>query len=220
MERVKLNVLHLHLSDDQGFRVESKRFPRLNSVGSHGQFYTQDEIRRLVAYAADRGVLIVPEFDVPGHSRAMVEAYPQLGVVAARSRPPFPADVALNPASAEVYDFLGKLIDELAPLFPGPYFHIGGDEVSDSVWADNADIAAWMQREGLHSKQDAEGYFSRRVVERVLRAGKTPIGWEEYAATALPREAIVQAWQSSNATAGATARGHRTIVSAGSIWTF
>ncbi|GFE83309.1 hypothetical protein GCM10011487_53090 [Steroidobacter agaridevorans] len=215
MERVKLNVLHLHLSDDEGFRVESKRFPRLHEVASHGEFYTQDEIRALLAYAADRGVLIVPEFDVPGHTRAIVAAYPKLGATAAKARPPFPPDVALNPSSPEVYRFLNELIEEMSQLFPGPYLHIGGDEVSDAVWADNAEIKAWMQREKLGSKQDVEGYFARRVIAMVQRAGKTPIGWEEIATTEIPTDTIVESWQTSNATAAATAKGHRTIVSAG-----
>ena len=215
MERVKLNVLHLHLSDDQGFRVESKRLPLLNTVASHGQYYTQDQIRHLVAYAADRGVLILPEFDVPGHSRALIEAYPKIGATAARSRPPFPADVALNPASDETYAFLRELITEMAALFPAPYFHFGADEVSDAAWADNDQIAAWMKRQQLASKHDVEAYFARRVIEMVRAAGKTPIGWEEFATSDMPKDAIVHAWQSSNATAAATAKGHHTIVSAG-----
>jgi hexosaminidase len=215
MERVKLNVLHLHLSDDQGFRVESKRWPRLHEVASHGEFYSQEEIRELIAYAADRGVLIVPEFDVPGHSRAIVAAYPNLGATAAKARPPFPPDVALNPSSPAVYRFLEQLIEEMSRLFPGPYLHIGGDEVSDAVWADNAEIDAWMQRERLASKQDVEGYFARRVIAMVQAAGKTPIGWEEIAGAEIPKDAVVQGWQTSNATAAATAKGHRTIVSAG-----
>ena len=215
MERVKLNVLHLHLSDDQGFRVESKRFPKLTSIASRGQYYTQEQIRQLVTYAADRGILIVPEFDVPGHSRALIEAYPHIGVTATRSRPPFPADVALNPAVEDTYAFLRELFEEMAPLFPGPYFHFGADEISDAAWADNAAIAAWMERHKLKSKHDVEGYFARRMIDILRALGKTPIGWEEFATTDMPRDAIVQAWQSSNATAAATAKGHRTIVSAG-----
>lgn len=215
MERMKLNVLHLHLSDDQAFRVESKRLPKLHTVGSHGQYFTQEQVRHLVAYAVERGVMIVPEFDVPGHSRAIIEAHPEIGATAARSRPPFPPDVALNPAIPRTYRFLRTLFEEMAQLFPAPYFHIGGDEVSDTVWADNSEIEAWAQREKLDSKRDIESHFARRVIDIVRAAGKTPIGWEEIAATEIPKEAIVHAWQSSNVTASATAQGHRTIVSAG-----
>lgn len=215
MERVKLNVLHLHLSDDQAFRVESRAFPKLTAYAADRRFYTQAEMRDLVAYAADRGILVVPEFDVPGHSRAIVESYPEIG---ARSAKPGLAglhDVALNPASPATYRFLTKLVGEMARLFPGPYFHIGGDEVSETVWADNDAVKALMAREQLASKRDVESYFARRAVEIVRNAGKIAIGWEEISGGDLPADVIVQAWQSSNATAHATAKGHRTIVSAG-----
>jgi hexosaminidase len=215
MEHVKLNVLHLHLSDNEGFRVESKRYPKLNSVSSHGEYLTQDDIRHLVRYAADRGVSIVPEFDVPGHSRAIVDAYPEVGVRAVKAVGAFPPDVALDPASPRTYRFLRGLIDEMASLFPGRYFHIGGDEVSDTVWAENPEIREWMARERLSSKAEVESHFARRVVEIVSRAGKVPMGWEEMAGAGVPSDVVIQAWQTSNATANATAKGHRTVVSAG-----
>ena len=116
MEQVKLNVLHLHLSDNEAFRVESRRFPRLHEVASHGQFYTQAEIRELVAYAADRGVRVVPEFDVPGHARAMTLAYPQLASNPAGA--PAAGLQVLNPASEDTYRFVERLFDEMADLFP------------------------------------------------------------------------------------------------------
>ena len=211
MERVKLNVLHLHLSDDEGFRVESRRYPKLTRGRD---FYTQAEIRDLVAYAADRGVRIVPEFDVPGHSRAIVAAYPELGVVGKKlflGRP----DVALNPAVPQTYRFLTGLFNEMAALFPDPHFHVGGDEVAKDVWEDSADVRALMAREKLSDRKAVEGSFMRRVREIVIAAGKQMIGWEEVAATGVPTDAIVQAWQTSNAVGTASAKGHRTIVSAG-----
>lgn len=213
MERVKLNVLHLHLSDDQGFRVESKRFPKLTAAAG-GQFYTQAQIRDLVAYAGERGVRIVPEFDVPGHSRAIVAAYPEIGVV---GKTVFAGqhDVALNPAAPATYRFLEGVFGEMAALFPGEYFHVGGDEVAKDVWADAADVKALMARSGLADKKAVEGYFMRRVERIVARHGKTMIGWEEVAAAGVPKSVIVQAWQTSNANAEALAEGHRTIVSAG-----
>lgn len=211
MERVKLNVLHLHLSDDEGFRVESRRYPKLNNGGD---FYTQADIRDLVAYAAERGVRIVPEFDVPGHSRAIVAAYPEVGVVGTKlflGRP----DVALNPAAPGTYRFLTGLFGEMAALFPDPCFHVGGDEVARDVWEDSAEVRALMAREKLADRKAVEGYFMRRVGAIVRAAGKQMIGWEEVAAAGVAPDAIVQAWQTSNAVAAATAKGHRTIVSAG-----
>lgn len=211
MERLKFNTLHLHLSDDQGFRVESLRYPRLNA---DGEFYRQSEIRDLVAYAADRGIRIIPEFDVPGHSRAFVAAYPEVGTFSKTMFLGQP-EVALNPASEKTYRFLERLFGEMAPLFPDPHFHIGGDEVSRTVWADAADVKALMARENLADSKAVEAYFLRRAAAIVQRLGKTVIGWEEVSDAGLPKDSIVQAWQTSNAMADATAKGQRTIMSAG-----
>ena len=211
MERLKFNTLHLHLSDDQGFRVESLRYPKLNA---DGEYYRQSEIRDLVAYAADRGVRIVPEFDVPGHSRAIVTAYPEVGTFSKTMFLGQP-EVALNPASEKTYRFLERLFGEMAPLFPDPHFHIGGDEVSKTVWADAEDVKALMARENLADSKAVEAFFLRRAAGIVRRLGKTVIGWEEVSGAGLPKDSIVQAWQTSNAMADATAKGHRTIMSAG-----
>lgn len=214
MERVKLNVLHLHLSDDQGFRVESRRFPRLTEA-ANGDFYTQAQIRDLVAYAADRGVRIIPEFDVPGHSKAIIAAYPGLGIEGKKNALGL-ADAAINPASPQTYRFLTGLIGEMAALFPDPVFHVGGDEVAKGVWDGNSDVQALMAREKLADAKAVEGYFIRRVQDIVRRNGKTMIGWEEIAGgRGVSKDAIIQAWQTSNVTADATARGYRTVVSAG-----
>jgi hexosaminidase len=214
MERVKLNVLHLHLSDNEGFRVESRLYPKLQA-GQHGQFYTQAEIRTLVAYAADRGVRIVPEFDVPAHTGAIVAAYPEF---AARTDPaaPFAAfDHALNPASEATYRFLEGLLGEMAALFPDRNFHVGGDEVSEAAWAHEPQVAAFMAAHGLKSRVEMEAYFHTRVRAILGRHGKTAVGWDEIAATPIPSDVIVQAWRNSNATGRAVAGGHPTIVSAG-----
>jgi len=211
MERLKFNTLHLHLSDDQGFRVESRLYPKLNA---DGDYYRQAEIREIVAYAADRGIRIVPEFDVPGHSRAIVEAYPAVGTVSKTEFLGMPA-VALNPASETTYEFLERLFGEMAGLFPDPHFHVGGDEVSETVWNDDAEVQALMAREELADTKAVEGYFLRRVSKIVRKLGKTMMGWEEVTEAGLPKDTIVQAWQTSNAMADATAKGHRTIMSAG-----
>ena len=215
MERMKFNVLHLHLSDDQAFRVESRRYPKLAAANPDGGFYTQAQIRALVAYAAARGVLVVPEFDMPGHTAAIVRAYPELGIAAKSGLAAFPPTLTLDPASPATYRFVRGLVAEMTPLFPGKYFHIGGDEVSDTAWADDPGVKALMTRESLTTKAEVQGYFERRVIAVVQAAGKTPIGWEEITNAPVPRDVMVQAWQSSNATARATAAGHPTIVSAG-----
>lgn len=214
MERVKLNVLHLHLSDDQGFRVESRRYPRLTAA-TNGDFYTQAQIRDLVAYAGARGIRVIPEFDVPGHTTAIVDAYPELGVVGKKSPIAMPS-VALNPASPKTYRFLSELIAEMSALFPDPVFHTGGDEVAKGVWDDNAEVKALMVREKLADTAAIEHYFNRRVQQILRQNGKTMIGWEEIAVSpGMAQDAIVQAWQTSNVTADVTAKGYRTVVSAG-----
>ncbi|WP_293399742.1 family 20 glycosylhydrolase [Phenylobacterium sp.] len=214
MEQVKLNVLHLHLSDNEAFRVESRRYPRLHEVAGHGQFYTQAEIRELITYAADRGVRVVPEFDVPGHARAMTLAYPELA-----SNPTAAAAGAqvLSPAKEDTYRFVTRLFDEMAGLFPDAYFHIGGDEVPDDAWAGDLEVEALKTAQGLKTKAEVEAHSHRRIHQALTRRGKIVVGWEEVIDTGtLPRDIVVQAWRTSNATSRATALGHRTIVSAGS----
>lgn len=209
MERLKLNVLHLHFSDDEAFRIQSSRFPALTE-GLGDEYYTQAQIRELVAYAAQRGVRIVPELDVPGHAGALLRAYPQYA-----SGPLSTGGGTLNPALPATYDFLGKLFGELASLFNDPDFHIGGDEVKGIDWAANADIQRFMAAQGLPSKQALQEYFFLRVKDILTRQGKQVLGWEEVATGATPRDVIVQAWQSSNAIDHATQHGNRVIVSAG-----
>ena len=142
MAALKMNVLHWHLSDDEGFRVESKRFPKLHEVGSGGSYYTQAEIRDFLAYARDRGIRVVPEFDMPGHSRSWVAAYPDLASVPGPYRVGRIAnsDTVMDPTREGTYTFLDKFIAEMAALFPDAYFHIGGDEVNNQPWDANPKI--------------------------------------------------------------------------------
>jgi len=144
MVAVKLNVLHLHLSDDQGFRVESKRFPKLHEMGSDGMYYTQGELRDFVAYAHDRGIRVLPEFDTPGHSRSWFVGYPEL---ASNPGPykvdPEGPDSVTDPTQEGTYKFLDKFVDEMAKVFPDAYFHIGGDEVDGKHWDANPKIQAF-----------------------------------------------------------------------------
>jgi len=218
MELVKMNVLELHLSDAEGFRVESKIYPRLQQVGSGGKYYTQQEVRELVAYARDRGVRVVPEIEMPGHSKAMLVAYPEF---AAMPGPYVPGgdlnntNATFDPAREEVYQFLGRLLGEMTVLFPDRYFHTGGDEVSGAQWARNARIQAFMKERGFKDKHDLQGYFSERVRQILAKNGKTMIGWDEVLQPNLAKDVVIQAWRSSKMVERATAAGHTTVVSAG-----
>jgi hexosaminidase len=215
MELVKLNVLHLHLSDNEGFRVESQLYPKLHE-GSSPDFHSQADIGDLVAYAADRGVRIVPEFDVPGHSLAMLRAYPEFASGAVENRDYFSAmGSALNPASPDTYAFLDRLFGEMAALFPDRYFHVGGDEISGADWAANPHIQEFMKATGLKTKEELESYFFDRVRTGVRARGKTVVGWEEVARAAIPDDVVVQTWRSSGAIARGTAQGNPVIASAG-----
>lgn len=213
MELVKLNVLHLHLSDHEGFRFESKAYPLLTEREA-GKYYTQDQLRDLVAYAADRGIRIVPEIDMPGHSKAIITAYPDLA-----ARPPAGTNVfggaSLNPASPETFRFLDTLLGELASVFPGQYVHIGGDELPERAWKGDPQIEALRQKEGLSSHDELQAYFHTRVRTILKKYGKTAMGWDEIASEKLPSDVVVQAWRGSKQTARVTGYGNPVVVSAG-----
>src|SRR5438552_8710310 len=163
---VKLNVLHWHLSENQGFRVESKKFPKLHEMGSDGLYYTQNEVRDLIAYARERGIRVVPEFDMPGHSTAWFVGYPEL----ASGPGPYEIerkwgvfDPAMDPTRDETYKFLDAFIGEMAGLFPDQFFHIGGDEVNGKQWDANPKIKEFMHGHGLKDNNDLQAYFNQRV---------------------------------------------------------
>jgi hexosaminidase len=219
MESVKLNVLHLHLSDNEGFRVESRRYARLTAYpSSGGQFYTQAEIRALVAAARDRGIRVVPEFEMPGHVQSILIAYPELGSGAApltRGRGPETMKAALDPSREATYQFIAGLLGEMAALFPDEAMHVAGDEVQGEHWLANAGIQAFMRQRGFTSTHQLQGYFTRRVAAILATLGKTAIVWDEALDPALPKNVVVQAWRSSKMVQRAAAAGHKTIVSAG-----
>jgi hexosaminidase len=218
MAAVKLNVLHWHLSDDQGFRVESKVFPRLQQMGSDGRFYTQDQIREIIQYARDRGIRVVPEFDVPGHSAAMLAGYPEL----AAGPGPFQIirtwgvhDPTLDPTRDEVYDFLDKFIGEMADLFPDPYFHIGGDEVNGKQWNANPAIQEFKRAHNFATNEDLQLYFTRRVQELVRKHGKKMIGWDEILHAGVPKDVVIHSWRGAKSLAEAARQGNPVILSSG-----
>ena len=218
MAAVKLNVLHLHLSDDQGFRIESKKYPRLQELGSDGHYYTQAQITELVIYARDRGIRVVPEMDMPGHSTSWFVGYPEL------ASGPGPVQIerkwgvfnpTLDPTREETYTFLDGLIGEIAALFPDEYFHVGGDEVNGVQWNTNASIMAFKKAQGMKDNADLQMYFNRRLMPIVQKHGKKMIGWDEIFHPDLPKDIVVQSWRGQESLAQAARLGYMSILSHG-----
>ena len=218
MAAAKLNVLHWHLSEDQGFRVESLVWPKLHGLGSDGLYYTQDEVRQVVAYARERGIRVVPEFDVPGHTTAWVVGYPELAALPgpyAIERRWGVFDPCLDPTRDETYAFLDKLFGEMAGLFPDAYLHIGGDEVNGAQWNASPRVAAFKAGHGLADNAALQAWFNTRLLAILAAHGKTMIGWDEILQAQLPREALIQSWRGPGALAKAAAGGRAGILSAG-----
>ncbi|MFB6318458.1 beta-N-acetylhexosaminidase [Saccharicrinis sp. FJH54] len=218
MAAVKLNVLHLHLSDDQGWRIESKRYPSLQIMASDGKFYTQTQIRDLVKYASDRGIIIIPEVDIPGHATAILTAKPNLASADTTYVPDRSFGIhtpVLNPAKDETYAFLTNLFREIDSLFPGPYIHIGGDEVVYDNWKDNPEIDAFRENKGLKDFKALQGYFVKRMTDSIKPMGKTVIGWEEVARDGLDKEVVLQCWKSKGLAYTYAKQGLKTILSNG-----
>ncbi len=217
MAMVKLNVLHWHLSDDQGFRVESKRYPRLQELGSDGLYYSQDQIRDIVSYATDRGIRVVPEFDVPGHSTAWLVGYPELastpGPHAIARRWGVLPDV-MDPTRESTYRFLDGFIQEMARLFPDRYWHIGGDEVNPEQWQASPTIQAYMKAHAIKNENAMQTAFNRRLFVILKTHGKEPVGWDEILQPDLPTAAVIQSWRGVNYLTQAAKQGHRAILSA------
>ena len=218
MAAVKLNVMHWHLSDDQGFRMESRRFPELQRLGSDGNYYTQADVREVIAYARERGIRVVPEFDMPGHTTSWFVSHPELAsapgpYVIERAWGIF--DPAMNPTKAELYAFLDGFIGEMAALFPDEYFHIGGDEVNGKQWDHNPRIQAFMRKRGMKGNHDLQAYFNRRILAIVRQHGKKMIGWDEILHPALPKDIVVQSWRGQKSLAEAARQGYMGILSFG-----
>ncbi len=218
MAAVKLNVLHWHLSEDQGFRVESKRYPRLHRLGSDGNYYTQDQIREIVTYARDRGIRVVPEFDMPGHSTAWFVGYPQY----ASAPGPYAIErrfgvfaPTFDPTKDATYRFLDGFIAEMAPLFPDRYWHIGGDEVEGSAWRRNPRIRAFMRAKKLGNNAALQAYFNRRLSAILGAHGKRMAGWDEILHADLPASTLIQSWRGQESLGTGAAQGFSGILSAG-----
>lgn len=218
MEAVKLNVLHLHFSDDQGFRVESKKLPKLQDVGSEGHYYTQEEVKDIIAYARDRGIRIMPEFEMPGHSTALLTAYPEIGT----SPGPYEVgkdfgefDGTIDPTKEVTYKTLDTLIGEMASLFPDAYFHIGGDEVNGKAWNASPQIQAFMRSHGMKNNEELQAYFNKRLQEIVAKHHKIMVGWDEILTPDLPKSIVIQSWRGPDSLASAAHLGYQSLLSYG-----
>ncbi len=218
MEAIKMNVFHWHLSENQGFRVESKKFPKLHEMGSDDLYYTQDEMRELVAYARDRGIRVVPEFDMPGHSTAWFVGHPEL----ASGKGPYEIerkwgifDAAMDPTSEKVYKFLDDFIGEMVRIFPDHFFHIGGDEVNGKEWEANPKIQAFMKTHGIKNNQALQAQFSERVQKLVVKHAKAVVGWDEVLVPGVPKDIVIQSWRGQASLAQAAKQGYRGILSNG-----
>jgi len=252
MARYKYNRFHLHLTDDQGWRIEIKSLPKLTSVGAwraerkgkwmnttppakdepktYGGFYTQEDIKEIVAYAKARFIEVIPEIDIPGHSLAMNAAYPFLsttpnypfqvnageefmdwegfnGHVAAK------VDNSLDPSNETVYEYLDKIFTEIAPLFPFEYIHMGGDENPKNNWEKSANVQALMKKEGLKDQNEVQSYFVRRVQKIINSKGKKMMGWDEILEGGLSGDAAVMSWRGIKGGIEAAKKGHKVVMS-------
>ncbi len=218
MTFLKMNVLHLHLSDDQGFRVESKIFPELTKLGSDGKYFTQEQIKDIIAYADARGIRIIPEFDVPGHSTSWFVSHSELA-----SQPgPYKIErkwgvfnPVFNPTIEPTYKFLDKFFGEMAKLFPDEYFHIGGDENNGKDWKANKSIQAFMRKNHIATTEDLQTYFNKRILKILTKHHKRMIGWDEILQPGMPNNIVIQSWRGQKALFQAARNGYMGILSSG-----
>lgn len=218
MAVVKLNVLHLHLSDDQGFRIESRTHPELQGMGSDGLYFTQEQMRSIITYAADRGIRVVPEFDVPGHATSWVVSHPELASL------PGPYSIerhwgvfnpVLDPTNEATYALLADFLGEMSALFPDRFIHIGGDENNGVQWNANPRIQTFIREHGLKDNAGLHAYFNKRIGAILAKSGKRIIGWDEIMNPELPRDCVIDSWRGTEALASAAALGFDGILSNG-----
>jgi hexosaminidase len=194
MAAYKLNALQLHLTDDPGWRLEIPGYPRLTDIGAMGdasdpkrprQYFTEGDIREIVAYAADRHIIVVPEIEMPGHAGSEARAYPQF----------FDTDGHFNPGKPETYAFIRAVMTQVARLFPGPYIHFGGDEVDDSAWQSVPEVQKLKAERGLKTTAEVEAYFGHRVVDIIHGVRKRPMAWDEQVEAAADKSIVIFWWR-------------------------
>ena len=234
----RLNVLHFHLTDDQGWRVEIEAYPRLTEVGAwraesmvgrmshgqtefeydgtrHGGFYTKADLREIVAYAAERGITVVPEVDLPGHMQAAIAAYPELGnhpdqQLSVRQVWGISDDV-LNVNDATV-EFVKTVLREVLDIFPGEYVHLGGDECPSVQWAESDEAQKRQAELGLDEPGQLQGWFTAQVAEVLAEEGRRLVGWDEMVETDCPKDAVIMAWRSAQRGEVAAKAGHQVVM--------
>jgi hexosaminidase len=218
MAAVKMNVLHWHLSEDQGFRVESKVYPKLHQLGSDGLYYSHAQIKDVIEYAAARGIRVYPEFDVPGHATSWFAAYPEF----ASAPGPYTIernwgifDPTFDPTNEETYTFLNNFFGEMAALFPDEYFHIGGDEVNGKQWDANESIQKFMNENNIPDNHALQTYFNQRILKILTKHGKKMIGWDEIFQPGMPQNIVIHSWRGTKALMEAAQKGYRSILSNG-----
>lgn len=242
MAAFKMNVFHWHLVDDQGWRIEMKKHKVLTDKASDGMFYTQEEIKNVVKYAADRGILVVPEIDVPGHASAILTAFPEIGskvvtvnkgdaeqnqkvsalVQYTLERNAGVFSPTLDPSNPKTYQILSEIFDEVCPLFTGKYFHIGGDENEGKDWDSNPKIQEFMKKNKLANNHELQTYFTMQLVPMLQKHGKALMGWEEIMTKNLSKSAIIHSWKGVNegvapgsSLVKAVKNGYKTVLSNG-----
>ncbi|MBC5838046.1 family 20 glycosylhydrolase [Flavobacterium sp. F-392] len=229
MAAMKMNVFHWHLVDDQGWRIEMKNFSKLHELASDGNYYTQEEIKGIVKYADDRGILVIPEIDVPGHASAILSVFPEIGSKVDNGLGSYAVErrsgifnSTLDPTNPKTYQVLSAIFDEVCPLFTSQYFHIGGDENNGKEWNANPEIQAFMKSKGLTNNHDLQTYFNMQLVPMLKKHGKNLMGWEEIMTKDMTKDAIIHAWRGTNegqASGGslisAAKNGYKTVLSNG-----
>jgi len=239
LARYKMNIFHWHLTDDQGWRIEIKGYPKLTEVGAwrvdrndepwhgrepqkpdekatYGGFYSQEEIKEVVQYANDRFITIIPEIDMPGHSRSAIASYPEISCDGGHYYVATGGIMEENtycPGKETTFEFIEGILDEVLSLFPGPYFHVGGDECNKSAWEICSDCQSRMQSEGLKDEDELQSYFISRVEKIVNANGKKLIGWDEILEGGLAPNATVMSWRGISGGIEAAKMGHDVIMS-------
>jgi hexosaminidase len=220
----KLNVLHWHLTDDQGWRLEIRKYPRLTSVGAwrvdpggkrYGGFYTQDEVRDIVRFAATRHVQIVPEIEMPGHATAAIAAYPSVGAAgdaALRVSASWGVHAHLFNLEPGTFEFLENVLDEVLQLFPSRYIHVGGDEALKDEWNASPTVQARARQLGIHGADAMQAYFSQKIAQYLSAHGRRAVGWDEIMQPGLPSDAVVMAWRGTSGAHAAAIKGNDTIL--------
>jgi len=218
MAAVKLNVLHLHITEDQGFRIESQKYPKLHQMGSDGNYYTRGQMREIIEYARMRGIRVIPEFDMPGHTTSWFVGHPEL------ASKPGPYEIerrwgimkpVLDPTNEALYKLLDGFLGEMAALFPDAYLHIGGDEVEAKHWKENPKIQTFIEQKGLKDNHGLQAYFNQRLSKILTRHGKKMIGWDEILHPDLPKDIVVQSWRGPQSLAEGAKKGYAGILSNG-----